>query len=202
MTRDEQTRELAKTILAQLYPEVDDEGRPYLPYAESLETIVRLSAALSIEQTQPVKVKALEWDEFSTTARRHFQSNTILGQFQVSYLGEFECWQLYSPQKSTSWKENFSRHASSEAAKAAAQQDYETRILSTLVNAQADADVVEIPAEPTDEMIEAGEEEIASRRSHGCRVYAADIWGAMVASRRPAEVGSATNSPGSGGGDA
>jgi hypothetical protein len=30
-------------------------------------------------------------------------------------------------------------------------------------------------------MIEAGEEEIATRRQHGCRVYAADIWRAMVA---------------------
>ena len=36
---------------------------------------------------------------------------------------------------------------------------------------------------PTDEMIEAGEEEIAERRSCGCRVYAADIWRAMEAVR-------------------
>ncbi|WP_312412073.1 hypothetical protein [Shinella sp.] len=45
-----------------------------------------------------------------------------------------------------------------------------------------------IPVEPTDEMIEAGEEEIASRRQHGCRIYAADIWSAMVAATRSASA--------------
>lgn len=35
-------------------------------------------------------------------------------------------------------------------------------------------------AEPTDAMIEAGEEEIASRKAHGCRIFAADIWTAMA----------------------
>lgn len=79
-----------------------------------------------------VAVKALEWGEFSTELKRHFQSNTILGQYQIAYLGEFECWQLYSPQKSATWKENFSRHKSSEEAKAAAQADYEARIRSAL----------------------------------------------------------------------
>lgn len=113
---------------------------------ESPEAWNRRAALFAVlsEQALPVRVEALKWDEFSTTARRHFQSNTILGQFQVSYLGEFECWQLYSPQKSDSWKENFSRHASPEAAKAAAQSDYETRIRSALVdNSHASEAVVE-----------------------------------------------------------
>lgn len=32
-------RELAETILAQLYPEVDEDGIPYLPHVESVLTI-------------------------------------------------------------------------------------------------------------------------------------------------------------------
>lgn len=35
--------------------------------------------------------------------------------------------------------------------------------------------------EPTDEMIEAGEEEIACRRNFGCEIYAADVYAAMIA---------------------
>ncbi len=91
-----------------------------------------------------VAVKALEWDEFSTELKRHFQSNAILGQYQISYLGEFECWQLYSPQKSSTWKENFSRHTSSDEAKAAGQADYEARIRSALsAQVQDDNEIVD-----------------------------------------------------------
>lgn len=94
---------------------------------------VRLFPIFGPLQPAPsVAVKALEWDEFSTELKRHFQSNTILGQYQIAYLGEFECWQLYSPQKSSTWKENFSRHKSSDEAKAGAQADYESRIRSAL----------------------------------------------------------------------
>jgi len=94
-----------------------------------------------------ITVKPLEWDEFSTEFNRHFQSNTILGQFQICYLGEFECWQLYSPQKSASWKENFSRHSTSDAAKVSAQAGYESRILSAIEAPELASRVSELEGE-------------------------------------------------------
>jgi hypothetical protein len=47
--------------------------------------------------------------------------------------------------------------------------------------ANVNAELLASLIEPTDAMFEAGEEEIATRRQHGCRIYAADIWRAMIA---------------------
>lgn len=43
-------RELAGTILVELYPEVDEDGIPYLPHIETVETIERLIAAEVADQ--------------------------------------------------------------------------------------------------------------------------------------------------------
>ncbi len=45
--------------------------------------------------------------------------------------------------------------------------------------AEREARLVAALKEPTDAMIEAGEELISERKAFGCRVYAADIWRAM-----------------------
>lgn len=42
---------------------------------------------------------------------------------------------------------------------------------------------VMVPVEPTEGMADAAEEEMEQRRSHGCRVYASDVWEAMIAAR-------------------
>lgn len=53
-----------------------------------------------------------------------------------------------------------------------------------MLEASADIspDTICVPIEPDDSMLEAGEEEITSRRSVGARIYAADIWSAMIKS--------------------
>lgn len=79
-----------------------------------------LSAALSIEQTQPVKVKALEW----------LSDDLGWPRTAVSAVGIYGIWanfELVTPPKST-----VKRFTSMEAAKAAAQSDYETRVLSAI----------------------------------------------------------------------
>jgi len=82
---------------------------------------------------QQVRVKSLEWESSETS---YTQANCVLGQYQITFLGEFECWQLSAPPKrGTYWKDGFSRHASKSAAKAAAQADYERRILAALTPA-------------------------------------------------------------------
>lgn len=79
------------------------------------------------------QVRALEWEPSKTS---YTQANCVLGQYQISFLSEFECWQLSAPPKrGTYWKDGFSRHASKSAAKAAAQAHYERRILSALTPA-------------------------------------------------------------------
>ncbi|MGA0540690.1 hypothetical protein [Neotabrizicola sp. VNH66] len=80
---------------------------------------------------EAVKVKPLVWK--GEEAKSYRQSNCILGQYQVSWLGEFECWQLSRPHKQgVAWKDGFSRHDSRTLAMAAAQADYEARILAAL----------------------------------------------------------------------
>lgn len=75
-------------------------------------------------------VRALEWSPSKTS---YTQANCVLGQYQITFLSEFECWQLSAPHKQgTDWKDGFTRHASKSAAKAAAQADYERRILAAL----------------------------------------------------------------------
>ncbi|WP_165909302.1 DUF551 domain-containing protein, partial [Shinella sp. JR1-6] len=107
-----------------------------------------ISAALSIEQTEPVKVKALEWEDLLSQREDgpaeptgDIEAATIIGEYSVC-LDEDEG-VLETPWCAWSPVENIGHFESLEAAKAAAQQDYETRILSALVNAQADAYVVE-----------------------------------------------------------
>lgn len=79
------------------------------------------------------KVKALEWED--ATDRGYSQANCALGQYQVTWLGEFECWQCGRPHRAgIDWKDNFSRHPTKDEAKAAAQSDYENRILSALIS--------------------------------------------------------------------
>lgn len=55
----ENFRELAETIIAQLYPEVDESGIPYLPHIESVETIERI--LLSSEPLQKLVENAFSW---------------------------------------------------------------------------------------------------------------------------------------------
>lgn len=90
------------------------------------------AAALSAASI-PTGVKTLAWETFE--GRSYVQANCVLGQYQVSYLREFETWQMHRPAVAgTEWKENFSRHATRDEAKAAAQSDYERRILSALIS--------------------------------------------------------------------
>ena len=87
-------------------------------------------------------VRALEWMPSKTS---YTQATCVLGQYQITFLGEFECWQLSAPHKQgTDWKDGFTRHASKSAAKAAAQADYERRILAALTPAPQPT-----PATPT-----------------------------------------------------
>lgn len=96
-----------------------------------------LFAAPVFASGEKVKVKPLKWREW-TNGSRGWQADAVLGQYQVSYLREYEEWQLYCPGKSSTWANCFSRHASSGAAKAAAQADYEQRILSALASLPTD----------------------------------------------------------------
>jgi len=91
-----------------------------------------LSAALAHPgQVREIAIKPLEWHDAKD--RGYSQADCALGQYQASWLGEFECWQCYRPHRSgLDWKDNFSRHASKDEAKAAAQSDYEQRIRSAL----------------------------------------------------------------------
>lgn len=85
-------------------------------------------------------VRALEWMPSKTS---YTQANCVLGQYQITFLGEFECWQLSAPHKQgTDWKDGFTRHASKSAAKAAAQADYERRILAALTPAPQPVGVI------------------------------------------------------------
>ena len=86
---------------------------------------------------EPGAVKALEWTEWKS-GQRGWQANTVLGQYQVCYLGEHEEWQLFCPGKSSVWSECFSRHSSSVAAKEAAKEDYVQRIRSAISTSQSD----------------------------------------------------------------
>lgn len=100
-----------------------------------------LSAALSIEQTPPVKVKALEW-------RKPDQRNTL--SRAENDLGVYRVWTHFEADGRWFWSldgyEKASGECSSEdEAQAAAQQDYETRIRSAIVEVPVDipADLVE-----------------------------------------------------------
>lgn len=96
------------------------------------EMIRTLSARLREAEARPaVRVKPLVWEEHDGKSYR--QANCVLGQYQVAWLGEFECWQLSRPKKAEQeWKEAFSRHSNKDDAKAAAQADYEARILAAV----------------------------------------------------------------------
>lgn len=86
---------------------------------------------INADSRQRVTVKPLVWEEQDGKSYR--QANCVLGQYQVRFLCEFECWQLSRFVRSGQvWKETFSRHSNKDAAKAAAQADYEARILAAL----------------------------------------------------------------------
>lgn len=95
-------------------------------------------AALSIEQTQPVKVKVeeLKWRELPIPPSGESLASSSVGLYCIPHGGD----RFYLKFRDTAVLGDFSTLGK---AKAAAQQDYKTRILSALVNAQADAAVVE-----------------------------------------------------------
>lgn len=90
-----------------------------------------------------VAVKPLEWEDRDGVS--YLQANCVFGQYQVSWLSEFECWQLYTPKSDSAWRDCFTRHSHKEAAKAAAQADYDARIRSALT-AQPSPGVAELVA--------------------------------------------------------
>lgn len=76
-------------------------------------------------------VRRLAW--LGEDGKSYRQANTAIGQYQISWLVEFECWQLGRPHAlGKPWRDNFSRHASRDDAMAAAQADYTARILAAL----------------------------------------------------------------------
>lgn len=85
-----------------------------------------LSAALSIEQTQPVKVKALEWREEPIPPTGEALAYSCVGLY---------CIPLGSARLPLKFRDKvvLGVFDKLEAAKAAAQQDYETRIRSAIV---------------------------------------------------------------------
>ena len=89
-----------------------------------------LTAALSAEQTQPVAVKALEWDQCG-------RANSEVGTYNIVCIAQGGVFGLWRPidEGSTFPVEK----GSEEHCRAAAQSDYESRIRSALVD---------VPAEP------------------------------------------------------
>lgn len=183
MRRDEQIQELAKTILAQLYPEVDDEGRPYLPYPESLETILRLSAALSIEQTEPV---GEQWCAFE-------DGHQHTSWYPDGY-GDRAGWEALAKRNPVKYQ-------------IVTRPLYAHPPVSALVNAQADADVVERLRQALEAAVEwigivrgsCGSVEMPSWDNRDPSQIERDTFAlidAALSSLRPAEVGSATTSKG------
>ena len=171
-----------------------------------------LSAALS-EQTLPVRVeiKELEWSDGAPGTYKEIAESPF-GHYSVWEINGTACW---SPWKAGS---GFIVDGGLEAAKAAAQQDYETRIRSALVdNSHASEAVVEKLRDLLDVALEAldnysdptsytdnnGEQLLADYDVHPgllARDTASSIRAAL-SSLRPAEVGSATSSCGTGGGE-
>lgn len=90
------------------------------------DTYVALSAALSIEQTQPVAVKPLEWQgAVGGNVCLIATANTPFGRYFIE--SDVEGFALALNQI------GLLPHPTFAAAKAAAQQDYETRIKSAIV---------------------------------------------------------------------
>lgn len=81
-----------------------------------------------------VAVKPLAWEASAKSG--YEQANCNLGQYQIMWLGEFECWQLFCPARhGQRWDTCFTRFARKDDAKAAAQADYEARIRAALIPA-------------------------------------------------------------------
>lgn len=158
-----------------------------------------LSAAIS-EQTLPVRVKALKWRSYGNQHRTGWQGIGRMGYLHyISDTGP-------DGEGNAGWFSILGRFDTAEAAKAAAQQDFETRIRAALVdNSHASEAVV------TEGMVEAGLNacSLSYFRKAGdqwsrCSVDSDDvrrIVSAALSSLRPAEVGSATNTSGTGGGE-
>lgn len=156
-------------------PEAMSEGE----FSASRSHFAATAAAAYLEATTPVlagagKVKLLEWAKVGFA----FEAKTILGVYRVDQCAEKA--RLYSLDRSSNEWFN-----SPDEAKAAAQVDYEQRILSTLVHPKAgDNAEVEplsipvgwklVPSEPTEEMTERGASSTCSLTIHGARgVYLA-----------------------------
>lgn len=115
-----------------------DAEKAMLPYVHNVIADDAISAIAALPAVAP-QVKALVWEEQAGKSYR--QANCALGQYQVSWLVEFECWQLSRPPKQgRQWKDGFSRHSHKDEAKAAAQADYEARILAALDLTPAQSD--------------------------------------------------------------
>ena len=98
--------------------------------AERSKWLGLADAAIASIPAVQVAVKPLEWEDRDGVS--YLQANCVFGQYQVSWLSEFECWQLYTPKPDSAWRDCFTRHSHKEAAKAAAQADYDARIRSAL----------------------------------------------------------------------
>lgn len=105
-----------------------------------------LENAERAEMEPKVKIKPLVWTDAKD--RGYSQANCALGQYQVSWLGEFECWQCCRPHRAgNNWYQNFSQHPSKDDAKAAAQQDFASRIRSCLLDKPEAVEVEQLRAE-------------------------------------------------------
>lgn len=102
--------------------------------------VERLQAELAAVKAEPasVRVKPLVWVERDGSSYR--QANSAFGQYQISWLMEFEIWQLFMPVRyGDDFRKCFLSHSTLDAAKAAAQADYEARILSAIEPAPNDS---------------------------------------------------------------
>jgi hypothetical protein len=131
---------ISRELLGKIVDEVFDGAIEDASVIEEIYTVIMANlstASLALQpQAREVGVKKLDWQDAKD--RGYSQADCELGQYQVGWLGEFECWQCSRPhRRGLDWKDNFSRHASKDEAKAAAQLDYERRIRSALIGGDA-----------------------------------------------------------------
>lgn len=94
-------------------------------------------------------VKALEWQTFCSRSG-NCAAHSPVGEYVIQ--NEDDLWLVYLPYQDKRWGKG---HSTVEEAKAAAQSDYESRILSAIsAQAQDVAGWQLVPVEPTEEMLE------------------------------------------------
>jgi hypothetical protein len=117
----------------------------------------RVYDALSRPLNDIGTVKPLEWIEHQ---REEWHANSIVGQYSVGLIGERWTFILRRISGDNLYDERFTWLASEAEAKAAAQADYASRILSALVPSPPTGEVAEgfvlVPREPTREMMDGG----------------------------------------------